>query len=1068
MVAGRADTDTLSSRFQNLLASQGIEISYEADEETSGEDNLSQPQSGEDESGKEKDEEARLPNVRQSRPSSTGSIYEVGSWKTGEDLEEIHAHNRPASRASDPTGIHTRSTAEKRRLLERLSDRGRLNSRSASDTLYNQPKHRAASISSLDSFKLIRKAESDIGKPSRGFSASRDEHDGVARPLPVVMFHPSETQLIADADTFEYHHNVRLLRRVLWQWRDSARVLLDKREKMYRDAEELEYRVVARQAALLFSRLTQSLRAEREKDQAFAARERQIDMDRNFHLMDKAFDHWAAFTREHVERTQLARRHMIRHKYFHAWKNITVINESKLERHLLKKFLRIWKKRLDTVEGYDYLAIDTREYNLAKGALIRLNIQCKARVWEYRADQRLKEAYFRRWLQIVRDRRLVEEAADAAIARYRSRRIFALLHERLRSIRGQQEKAEEFRRQRLTSGSLTTLAIQTKLMPPFKQLSNAVDSRLASSTLRTWNLHAQQSVQAAELDTLRVLRNAFTLWNDRLRCSWLSHRIDDRVAIEALYRLSIASKASIWERVQQRKLLTRSMDHWYTRTRNHTAQIEDAAAKLQSVQERLLMRRAWKQFRASYNSHRYDGARAVEQYCSRRVPVVFADWKARAQMVQHLNQQASAARFYVLTTSTLKRWREATKQSQKHKRREAYATVRRLCKMNLVRRNLTSWREKTESVRRMEQQATEKAEDRTVNTLVGAFNAWRSRNAQVTELSEQAASYRNGVLLRTTFASLDSRFQYLRQMDSRAQSYQAEVAAIAAQKSLTKLGWRLFQVRRLEQNALALKDKHWRSHVKSMLRFWADQAARSRLQQAGVDAGRFDLVADSDDEESYAQDTSLKGFPERGDAHSSETLNEGEDEGPDDHIPSDASMLRAEEWTALDQSALDIRRLKQGLDLVPAGSSADAEGIISSTPMPGYLRTPSKRSTARSKARQRLMAIGSRGRFDSPGEVSEADMSALLRGPSTAPAAAVARGHPAALSESIITPFERKLKAQGLSSRGSSSARAGRLGAFRRGASTSGIPLSAGRGKGSAGFAGFEDIQEDSSGRSGR
>jgi len=220
-----------------------------------------------------------------------------------------------------------------------------------------------------------------------------------------------------------------------------------------------------------------------------------------------------------------------------------------------------------------------------------------------------------------------------------------------------------------------------------------------------------------------------------------------------------------------------------------------------------------------------------------------------------------------------------------------------------------------------------------------------------------------------------------------------------------------------------------------MLRYWADRALAahgSPLDDPDADEG----VDQGDEDDNLDDDDGGEGLP-----------------------PGDETMARAEEWTAFDETGFELGNLRLDLNLFPnqgnGAATADAEGVVTSTPLPGYLRTPSKRDTARAKARERLKALGAAATPVLPATTRTVDFADVLP-PASAPPAVFEVGPP---TPGAITPFERKLRASGYLARGARGARtpgsagfAGRRSNWR------------GKGRATPGGRGFVDIAEDEGG----
>ena len=69
-----------------------------------------------------------------------------------------------------------------------------------------------------------------------------------------------------------------------------------------------------------------------------------------------------------------------------------------------------------------------------------------------------------------------------------------------------------------------------------------------------WLQRAKASKQAAEVDQLRVLRNAWTNWNDQLRMQTLAMRINERMVLQALYEWVLVERSKLLKRLFEKRL----------------------------------------------------------------------------------------------------------------------------------------------------------------------------------------------------------------------------------------------------------------------------------------------------------------------------------------------------------------------------------------------------------------------------------------------------------------------------------------------------------------------------------
>ena len=82
-----------------------------------------------------------------------------------------------------------------------------------------------------------------------------------------------------------------------------------------------------------------------ETERFFTHLERRAGRARDLFLMAKSLTHWAYSASKEIQRTSAARRHILRTRYFSAWRDMTAVNELKVRRQLFGKFFSFWQKQ---------------------------------------------------------------------------------------------------------------------------------------------------------------------------------------------------------------------------------------------------------------------------------------------------------------------------------------------------------------------------------------------------------------------------------------------------------------------------------------------------------------------------------------------------------------------------------------------------------------------------------------------------------------------------------------------------------------------------------------------------
>jgi protein SFI1 len=1056
MVAGRKEGQTVYERFEAMLKEMGIEVSPE---ERATEQSEEQEQERLNGNGTEDyaqvngygaDAHSQVNGVNGHHQDET-----TQETKDGEQFPVQPITNGTQSALLQPprkqNGLPERRSRSQdtysKPFLEVVDTRGRLKARASSDNLPSRP-NRAASTSTNHSLRIARGNE-PVYATGDAYSADESElsvtrsrrhslmggvnpaHDAYIF-LPPGLFQRSDEEMEEDVEAFQHSKACIAQRRILWQWRHKAVDLKRKHTRMDIMAEDFDQGVLLRNALEQWRARAFERQQDRETSLYFRIQEaRAIEM-RDEMLKLKALTHWVALAEEKREKTSTARRQILRARYFTAWKGITVARDTKVRQHVLSKFFGLWQRRVEEVEDATFRAVARHDVNVKRRFWAKLAFEYVERAAPmFHAHQR-QAKYFQLWREKVR---LIQDRNRHVLLMREhvlQRRVLHTLVAKQQNLFTIDAEAAEFRREKLLGRNFANWRIAAKLQPLAAQVSHRIDTRALHSVLFIWNRNAQMSRQAMKVHESRVIRNAFTNWNDTLRIRYLEIRIVARLRAESFYKWIFAARETIATRERDVKLASSCLSQWTAKARVRQQALEDASQVVAARQRQAQLRGGLSTLISTFRARQQRETEAT-MFRNRRLGTqALSALRAQNANIQELNGKAAAARFYILTTSTLKTLKSATYHHQQLRRREVYAQVRRRTKMSLAREMLRRMQDRLAQIRAMEHTAAEKEEDRVMRIAISDFGTWKTKAAGFVEQTRQAVTLDRTRLLQNAFRNMRERHAQLQDLNKSATSFSAGGVAVEAITSLRRLRFRYLQLRHQEQGARRLREMHWQKHVKNMLRYWATRSVD--LQQGRLKrADRHDRGYSPEEDNFDDEDEDMAPYGQQG-------------RGPGD-------------LTVYETSAWNLGNLD--LDLNGGDIDFATEGIFTSTPLPGYLRTPSKRNTARAKVRESFGSV--------PPPFS------AMKVPATAPPRQQTSSAPPAFGRDGITPFERKLREQGYSERRLGTRTPGapsgsnfgleRGSALRRKSGLSKTPGAAGR-SGNVGFVGFEDIAEASEKRS--
>ncbi|KAL8972336.1 MAG: hypothetical protein Q9197_002822 [Variospora fuerteventurae] len=728
-----------------------------------------------------------------------------------------------------------------------------------------------------------------------------------------LFYRPTDTQLLRDADTFQ-HFRVRVVvRNTISRWRSYALETREKNEWMSGIAHTHDHVILLRQsldqwrAILRFKVETAATERYYVQIGQFAERARDL------HLLTKAFTHWQQVARERVEYATETRRQVLRVKYFHAWLTLTVENHQKVRLNGQRKFYTLWRQRSLQKARMDQQASFTQARNLFKTGYWKwFWAFCEKRAPQWK-ERRLKRDALYHWASLSQERAYQEY--EVTVQKYQAIKSnwFSKWLKQTRVALSNSRQATCIYRQKMTARSMAECRRQVRYAPLARQVSNMADWRIAGTTFAAFVNQFRIEQQAYRVNQLRIVRNAWTAWNDRLRWQTLESQIDDRVLVQALYRWVLAERCLLLQRLceqRQRSLcLGRLLRLYRTRLATQDAICTNIKRKRQARNVKLLLDR----WRCSIDLARNNEQHAAEFEALRLSQRIIPSWNSKMNHLRKLDKWAVDADYYFCIVRILRQWRAATVEVKRRRLHEAYAHVRRHNKMKLAWSCIQKWRDRTRHIQDMHVQAQSCDQHRLFQSGTTHFDHWHDRFSFLVDRDDQTTLEFDRRFAHKYLDTWISKTRTHSQLDERARVQAEEYTSNIAFRLIHKLRLRIIELKGQESKAESLRQWYEKRHTQNTLRLWRETTARKRNQL--LQAPVFASIR-------TARRLNMRSL-------------DAAAEGHDDQ--------RAEEWTAFDEAGFDVEQW------IPAMRNVEA----SSTPLPAYLSTPSKRA-ARARRLSRL------------------------------------------------------------------------------------------------------------------
>jgi len=923
----------LYESFELLLGELGIQIEFDPEED--GIQDVTRDFGGDNGLGLDDTAISRPGNGfrRISRRASFNSMYDV------EDESVRASRPRPMSRASTSRIQHSQSPVHKlrsssratTRATERIASqpselrssaiqqyRGRLTAQefadstqyytkrhaSASEIPHHHARNRASSNHVLSSriakpqtfvSQALSLTEDSLGDDAQASNLAHETRSSEAAAEREIFNRPSRTQLLRDADTFQ-HYRIRSIAR---KWFAAAVQASHDHKLLNEKAFTHDAGRLMRESLEHWQQRLCWKRHAAETERFFNRLELRAGKARDLYLLSRAFTHWAECAYDVAIHTSTARRHILRLKYFNAWLETTAVNALKARRLRLQKFFGVWQQRCVRA-----VTDETRAIALYKEDLYKLGYWrwfwtfCGRRAPEWRA-RKLKNKSFLTWVSSLRQN-LQRNYQVAVVFNERiARRILIQWLAKTCIILSQTRDAAQFNHQKTDARLLWGWRLKTHHAPLARRVANMVDWRVAGTTFAIFVSRYRVERQAEDINRLRLVRNAWTQWNDRLRWQTLARQIDDRVVVKALYKWVLAERYNLLCRLYNERLMLRHLSTLMNVSYKIQAERNNSLRALEDRRDRRCLRSNIGRWLQRLAAHRQDKEVAFQFHAPRIVQENIHRWILKSTHLRKLNGWARDAGFYFVATRILKRWRSAVIESKRRKRRDAYIQIRRKSKMQLATRYLTHWRGRTARFLEMQETAQQISQDRLLRFGVNSFDKWHAHLIQISNWSYQAEDHY--ALVRTSHHLHLWRHRLRTQLNSEeiARLFFEPHLSLLASSCLHRCSLRMIEYKALVSKAVSFQRTYDKRHLRRHVRQWHEKTATRRNLQSSPERTTAS---------SRARRLALQAEADAGD---------------------EGLTTRVEEWTALDLS-----------EWIPA---LDAQN--STTPLPGYLSTPSKRAT---------------------------------------------------------------------------------------------------------------------------
>lgn len=506
---------------------------------------------------------------------------------------------------------------------------------------------------------------------------------------------------------FQSHYAHRTAATALDKWFDEARRTSQRHQHQEAEAIAQDKRLALLEGLSVWREIAEAAKLERLASQGPVRdpveddrMERRATKANDLLITNKAFHHWRASTKDEVERTDIARRHILRKRYFTTWRSHQADIEAKIHNFRLRALIRIWRRTAIHQEVHENVAVQRYRHNLVKDVFSTWYDVLRAKLADELWACRLRES-----CMIVWQAETERLAASSEESLYYGQR-FPLEN----AVSTWREVAEQLRmvaygctdqKRRLDlQRAFEDWRSQASLNKKLREFRQEINRQSKSRTLDRWVTETREANQKSLRARRLAIHEFLAHWRNETKLRiFNNHRLRDlKLEVVSHWRLEV--KLACYERLRERRAkecVLAKLHAAAAAAQTEAAQLLQSADTVAERREKSSILNIWRRRANVCLDQQNTAARRhfffVTSFCVEH-------WSRRAgeEAARSAELEAFASRgvYYVAASNALKSWADVTKRARRQRLTTAYHTFRRQYKAGLAGKCLSKWRAATQ------------------------------------------------------------------------------------------------------------------------------------------------------------------------------------------------------------------------------------------------------------------------------------------------------------------------------------------------------------------------------------
>lgn len=560
----------------------------------------------------------------------------------------------------------------------------------------------------------------------------------------------------------------------------------------------------------------------------FAVVERRAEARYNSRLLASAFRLWIQKTAVIVQRSQEVRERILARKYFGAWRQVVVENNTKIRLFQLSGALLKWRNSLARKREMAAQAQEVFERNLAHRAYWTWFFKLCGMLGTRRSSEKLLLDKLSVWVDRTEEKIRMNRMAQAFFRRRTLQIVFEHWSFRTTKCLDQADIAADHREWSAARGAFEVWRRETRFTPILDAMVEYVNDRIGDTFFTAWRTRARQSIEAEEVSRTRLLKPVFRNWRLRVRHNVMVERVGERVAISALHEWVLHTRVREFRLHSERELKAAALSRWVERFQS--PKMKSLCHEMTVRRNRRIAADALRMLRRKLRLVQLSGNEARAIYRSNLGSRALAKWRVESDVYVQLDDWADDAVYYFTVRKTLRKWMRAFKESRKQRLRTAYRMAARQTKRNLAAKVLEVWKNKLNRIHEMNGIAQGFRHENVTNTVFNIFQHWQTRAGGILSLAAQAEEASNLRIMRQRLIIWTDRHNQNMELEEQARLFSGEAAARAAIKYFSLWETKSWHLNMLRMTASRFERKRFRALFR-MWRIRTQDNIDSRLEE---------------------------------------------------------------------------------------------------------------------------------------------------------------------------------------------------------------------------------------------